>query len=87
MSKYSNVLVPASIKVSRISRVYLSSILTSVFKLLQLQVEQQRHAHEESAKNDNMWIGVAPTIKNRASYTDFIAAQTKVIFHAILALI
>jgi len=58
ISKYSSILVPASIK------------------LLQLQVEQQRRAHEESAKSDN--IGVAPDIKNRTAYTDFIGAQTKV---------
>lgn len=52
----------------------------SPYQLLQLQVEQQRQAHEENAKNDNMWIGVAPDIKNRAAYTDFIGAQTKVSF-------
>jgi len=50
----------------------------ALFQLLQLQVEQQRRAHEESAKSDNMWIGVAPDIKNRTAYTDFIGAQTKV---------
>ncbi|KAF8309342.1 hypothetical protein DL93DRAFT_2085770 [Clavulina sp. PMI_390] len=60
MSKYSTMLVPASIK------------------LLQLQVEQQKRAHEEYAKTLKMWLGMADDIKNRAAYNDFIAAQTKV---------
>ena len=41
-------------------------------------VEQQKAAHERSAKSDSLWIGVAPDIKNRMAYTEFITAQTKV---------
>ncbi|KAF8339104.1 FAT-domain-containing protein [Cantharellus anzutake] len=57
---------------------YSLQLVPASIKFLQLEVAQQKRAHEESAKENNMWIGVAPGIKNRAAYTDFITAQIKV---------
>lgn len=35
-------------------------------------------AHDKSAEDHNMWIGVAPGVRNRVAYTEFITAQIKV---------
>ena len=77
ISKYSSILVLLASKYGNAPTFSaLMCHIYALFQLLQLQVQQQQCAHEESAKSDN--IGVVPDIQNHTAYTDFIGAQTKV---------
>ncbi len=44
---------------------------------LSLQAKPQREAHEAAKAKGEIFVGVAPGIKNRSLYTDMIVAQVK----------
>ncbi len=44
---------------------------------LSLQAKPQREAHQAASANGEIFVGVAPAIKNRSLYTDMIVAQVK----------
>ncbi|PWN50372.1 hypothetical protein IE53DRAFT_368968 [Violaceomyces palustris] len=48
-----------------------------VEQCLSLQARPQREAHEAAKARGEIFVGVAPGIKNRALYTDMVVAQVK----------
>lgn len=49
-----------------------------VEQCLTLQAKPQQQAHEAARERGDIFVGVAPGIKNRALYTDMVVAQVKV---------
>lgn len=55
----------------------LPTFIPKLIEFLQLEVEAQKEAREAAAKRNEIFTSVAPEIKNRALYGEFILAQVK----------
>jgi transformation/transcription domain-associated protein len=56
----------------------IQSFVPLIMEMLSLQAKPQMEAHAAAAACGEVFVGVSPSIKNRAVYTEFIIAQVKV---------
>lgn len=56
----------------------MQSTIAPVFEFVSLEAPAQKAAREDAEAMENVWVGMALTIKNPAVYADFVCAQIKV---------
>ncbi|KAG6831589.1 hypothetical protein H0H92_009062 [Tricholoma furcatifolium] len=61
---------------------HINGIAAPILEVLALQSPAQQKTREDYEAMDNIWSGVAPTIKNVTAYSEFIHCQIKVLSHA-----
>ncbi|KAL6299677.1 atypical/PIKK/TRRAP protein kinase [Sparassis latifolia] len=60
----------------------LQATLPMCFNFVAIESSAQKRAREDFEAMGNFWTGMAPTIKNSVTYTDYISAEIKVISYS-----